>query len=292
MDEPTGRQLVLPLPQPAPAEPAPRTGRARRSRGAAPRQLWLFAPYAQVGLPLGPDAPPDRTLTDPPASTTPAEPPAADHPPRDPATAPRALSAPPAGGMTSDMLPLDDPRRPLLELLAAHPCADEAEAADVHRIAAFVAAHPDCFGKANPVAHITASAFVLDPAGRVLLTHHKKLARWLQLGGHSDPHEHDPAATALREATEESGLADLRFHPATGRRPIDVDAHRIPARKAEAAHDHLDLRYALCTDDPAAITLTDESHALRWFTPAEMAELDVDPAFRRALAKVVALGRP
>ncbi|MCB9528321.1 MAG: NUDIX domain-containing protein [Myxococcales bacterium] len=190
------------------------------------------------------------------------------------------------------MLPPDDPRRPLLALLAAHPCADEAEAADVHRIAAFVAAHPDCFGKANPIAHITASAFVLDPAGRVLLTHHKKLARWLQLGGHSDPDEHDPAATALREATEESGLADLRFHPATGRRPIDVDAHRIPARKAEAAHDHLDLRYALCTDHPAAITLTDESHALRWFTPAEIEALDVDPAFRRALAKVVALGRP
>lgn len=268
MDEPTGRQLVLPLPQPAPAEPAPRDRRNRRTRAAAPRQLWLFAPYAQVGLPLVADGAPEAP------------------------THPRALSAPPASGMTGDMLPLDDPRRPLLALLAAHPCADEAEAADVERIAAFVAVHPDCFGKANPIAHITASAFVLDPAGRVLLTHHKKLARWLQLGGHSDPDEHDPAATALREATEESGLTDLRFHPATGRRPIDVDAHRIPARKAEAAHDHLDLRYALCTDDPAAITLTDESHALRWFTPAEITALDVDPAFRRALAKVVALGRP
>lgn len=192
--------------------------------------------------------------------------------------------------MTAVVIASDDPRRPLLELLAAHPCADAAEAADVARIAAFVAAHADCFGRTNPVAHITASAYVLDPHGRVLLTHHKKLDRWLQLGGHSDPDEHDPAATALREATEESGLGDLRFHPATGRRPVDVDAHRIPARKAEAAHDHLDLRYALCTDHPDAITLTDESHALRWFTAAEIEALDVDPAFRRALAKVVALG--
>lgn len=261
MDEPTGRQLALPLPLPAAEGPATRDRRGRRARGVAPRQLWLFAPYAQVALPFDGSPPPDA----------------------------RALSVAAAGGMTSAMLAPDDPRRPLLDLLAAHPCADAAEAADVAAIAAFVAQHADCFGKANSIAHITASAFVLDPAGRVLLTHHKKLDRWLQLGGHSDPHEHDPAVTALREATEESGLADLRFHPATGRRPIDVDAHRIPARKAEAAHDHLDLRYVLCTDRPDAITLTDESHDLRWFTPAEVAALDVDPAFRRALAKVVAL---
>lgn len=178
-------------------------------------------------------------------------------------------------------------RQRLLSLLAAHAPADAEEAADLKRMAAFVRAHADCFGKANPLGHITASAFVVDPAGRVLMTHHAKLHRWLQVGGHSDPHEHDPAQTALREATEESGLPDLAFvGPPV---PLDVDIHRIPARKQDAAHDHLDVRYALRTQQPDAIAITAESHDLRWFTQAELAALPgLDPALRRALAKLPA----
>ncbi len=187
----------------------------------------------------------------------------------------------------ADLAP-DDARRPLLDLLAHHPPADAAEAADVAYIARFVAEHPDCFGQRNTTAHITASAFVLDGAGRVLMTHHRKLRRWLQLGGHSDEGECDPAVTALREATEESGLDDLRFHPAFGRRPIDVDAHRIPARKDKPAHDHLDIRYVLLTDRPDAIAITDESEDLRWFALGAVAELGIDDALARALAKVAA----
>lgn len=182
-----------------------------------------------------------------------------------------------------------DPRALLLDLLAAHPAADAAEAADVAAITRFVRANADCFGQRNPTAHITASAFVVDPAGRVLMTHHRKLGRWLQLGGHSDEGEHDPAATALREAHEESGLGDLRLHPAVGRRPIDIDAHRIPARKGKPAHDHLDIRYLLLTDTPAAIAITDESDDLRWFTIDAALGLDVDAALARALGKVARL---
>lgn len=247
---------------------AARGRRARRgARVEALQQLWLFAPFAQVPLPLADSV--AGQLAEAPVAAA-------------------ALSGSPAGGMKGAMT-ADDPRRLLLELLAAHASTDAAEAADVDRIARFVAANADCFGRGNPIAHITASAFVLDPEGRVLLTHHKKLDRWLQLGGHGDPDEHDPAATALREASEESGLADLRFHPAIGRRPLDVDAHGIPARKAEAAHEHLDIRYALFTEHPEGIALTDESHDLRWFAPAEILALDVDAGFRRALAKVVGL---
>ncbi|MCA9543995.1 MAG: NUDIX hydrolase [Myxococcales bacterium] len=179
-------------------------------------------------------------------------------------------------------------RQRLLDLLAAHAPADAAEAADRARMIAFVQANPDCFGKANPTGHITGSAFVVDPAGRVLMTHHAKLNRWLQVGGHSEPHEHDPAQTALREAREESGLPDLTFlGPPV---PLDLDIHIIPARKADAAHDHLDVRYALRTAQPEAIARSDESHALRWFTLAELAALPgSDAANHRALAKLPAL---
>ena len=118
------------------------------------------------------------------------------------------------------------------------------------------------------------------------MTLHRKLGRWLQVGGHSDPDEHDPARTAMREATEESGLPDLRFHPAIGRRPLDIDVHRIPARKQEPAHDHLDIRYALYTERPEALAITDESDALRWFDLDAVAALGVDAAVLRVLGKL------
>ncbi len=187
---------------------------------------------------------------------------------------------------TPEPLPADDRRQLLLGLLAAHAPADDAEAADVAFIDAFVRAHPDCFGKADPEGHITASAFVLDPRGRLLMTLHRKLERWLQVGGHSDPDEVDPASTALREAQEESGLPDLVFHPAVGRRPLDIDVHRIPGRAHEPAHDHLDIRYALYTEQPEAIAITDESDALRWFELDAVEELGVDDAVRRVLGKL------
>lgn len=182
-------------------------------------------------------------------------------------------------------------RAPLLEILQAHPPADAAEGADRDHIIAFVRRHPDCFGKANPLGHITGSAFVLDPAGRFLLTHHAKLDRWLQVGGHSDPDEHDPLQTALREAREESGLVDLIPARAT---PLDVDVHRIPARTkasgvTEAAHDHLDIRYLLFTRSPEAIRCTAESTDLRWFAFEELAGLGLDAATLRAAQKARSL---
>lgn len=183
-------------------------------------------------------------------------------------------------------LPADDRRQLLLGILAEHAPADDAEADDVAFIDAFVRAHAQCFGKADPEGHITASAFVLDPSGRLLMTLHRKLNRWLQVGGHSDPDEVDPARTALREATEESGLTDLRFHPGIGRRPLDIDVHRIPARRHEPAHDHLDIRYALYTAQPEAIAITDESEALRWFDLDAVEALGVDAAVVRVLDKL------
>src|SRR5688572_26513021 len=78
---------------------------------------------------------------------------------------------------------------------------------------AFIAANADCCERTLVSGHCTGSAWLVSADGeRVLLTHHRKLQRWLQLGGHADG-DTDLAAVALREAQEESGLAGLSVEP-------------------------------------------------------------------------------
>ena len=90
-----------------------------------------------------------------------------------------------------------------------------------------LAAHPDGMWKACHAGHVTASALVIDPErGRVLLTLHRKLRMWLQMGGHCEPGDATVAAAALREATEESGMAGLTLLPGA---PVRLARHAIPA---------------------------------------------------------------
>jgi 8-oxo-dGTP pyrophosphatase MutT (NUDIX family) len=125
--------------------------------------------------------------------------------------------------------------------------------------------------------HLTASALVVD-AGfeRALLTHHRKLDRWLQLGGHCDG-DANLAHVALREAIEESGIPDLAVLPV----PIDLDVHAIPARGAEPEHFHYDTRFLVLAPAGAVEVLSEESHALRWIAPRELEALHVDESVRR-----------
>src|SRR5690348_11368424 len=105
----------------------------------------------------------------------------------------------------------------------------------------FLASAPQVFERSHAPGHFTGSAWLVSADGeRVLLTHHRKLGRWLQLGGHADG-DTDLARVALREAEEESGLRDLTVEPGI----FDLDRHLIPARGAEAAHWHYDVCYVV-----------------------------------------------
>lgn len=142
------------------------------------------------------------------------------------------------------------------------------EAFVVERFKTLLNEQPNCFDRNcfNP-GHITASAWVVDATGhRVLLTHHRKLERWLQLGGHTDGQE-DTLASAAREAWEESGLADLTPWKSA---IFDIDIHTIPARAEEPIHAHYDIRYAFQCNGNPAFTVSDESHALAWVSIREL----------------------
>lgn len=130
-----------------------------------------------------------------------------------------------------------------------------------------LAAHPDGVWKACHAGHVTASALVIDPErGQVLLTLHKKLRMWLQMGGHCEPQDVSLEAAALREATEESGVEGLTLLPGG---PIRLDRHPIPA----PCHWHFDVQYAALAPPGAVETISDESLDVRWFAYGEVAEV-------------------
>ena len=150
----------------------------------------------------------------------------------------------------------------LAEYRARHP----AEAAVVARFVNFVREHPRCFERDCWAGHVTGSAWLVNGSrDAVLLTHHKKLDRWLQVGGHSDGVA-DPLQVAIREAEEESGLAVEVCDPAI----FDVDIHEIPARKSDPSHYHFDVRFALVSSQDDAFRVSDESHALAWVPVSDM----------------------
>lgn len=191
------------------------------------------------------------------------------------------------------MPPMPAPRVALADAFAAFARAQPDQAADARRFAALLA-DADAFVRTRLAGHFTGSAFVLSADGeRVLLMHHAKLGRWLQPGGHADGDE-DLAAVALREAGEETGLDGLRPEPMPWPGGIlDLDAHAIPARGAEPAHWHHDVRYALrAAPGREAFAANAESLGLAWRPVAEVAaDATLDPSLRRMAARWLGLQR-
>ncbi|OAR24710.1 NUDIX hydrolase [Streptomyces sp. ERV7] len=137
-----------------------------------------------------------------------------------------------------------------------------------------LSAHPDGMWKACEAGHLTASALVIAPErGQVLLTLHRKLNMWLQMGGHCEPQDVSLTAAALREATEESGVSGLTLLPGG---PVRLDRHPIPS----PCNWHLDVQYAALAPAGAVEAISDESLDLRWFGYDEVAEVADDSVVR------------
>lgn len=188
----------------------------------------------------------------------------------------------------------DDGRKNILKHLRAHVGLG---ALDVHEqemaraTICFIEEHENCAERALKIGHLTGSAWIVDAARtRTLLTHHRKLDKWLQLGGHADG-DLDLAAVAMREAREESGLVRLQFAQTSagaGAVIFDVDRHRIPARGAEPEHWHYDVRYVIVADPSEPFVVSPESKDLAWVGIEEVARLTNAESMMRMVRKTLA----
>jgi len=118
----------------------------------------------------------------------------------------------------------------------------------------------------------TVAIFVVHH-GKILLIHHRKLNKWLPLGGHIELDE-DPEIAALREAKEESGLEVelLGERPPTtepGTRaliaPRFLDIHRI-----SATHEHIGMIYWARPKNGTLTLSVSEHHDIRWCSAEDL----------------------
>ena len=156
----------------------------------------------------------------------------------------------------------------------------------------FINNNKNCFSSVHPpireseaeneVGHITGSAWILNKTkDKVLLTHHRKLNKWLQLGGHSDGNA-NVLETALREAWEESGIDSII---PLSEEIFDIDIHQIKAKGDRPTHLHYDVRFLLQSLETDEFAISEESHDLKWVSIDEVEKLNPSESMKRMCRK-------
>ena len=164
------------------------------------------------------------------------------------------------------------------EIKRYRPCCEQEER-DKAVILAFLAAHDDAFLRENLVAHMTASAWVVNPArDRVLMVYHRLYDSWAWTGGHADG-ETDLLSVALRECREETGVEHVR--------PVSGDIYSLEILTVEGhekrgqyvpSHLHLNLTYLLEADERDSLQICEaENSGVRWFSLTEALTAPSEP---------------
>lgn len=174
-------------------------------------------------------------------------------------------------------------RNPLLELLAKHQPSTTEETRFKQQMIEFIKQNSDCFERTLLIGHVTGSAWIVDKSRRfTLLTHHRKLDKWFQTGGHCDG-DADVLNVALKEAQEETGLTDIHvISPDI----FDIDIHEIPERKGIPTHLHYDVRFLFEADMNEPLIVSSESSDLAWIARSKVSELNDSESIMRMVGKV------
>lgn len=171
----------------------------------------------------------------------------------------------------------------LMEQLRRYQPFNEQEAQDRQVILHCLMNEPDVFTRENPIAHMTASAWVVNVARtKALLVYHNIYHSWSWLGGHADG-EDDLPQVALREVQEESGLIGGRLisEDIFSLEVLTVDGH-IKRNAYVPSHLHLNLTYLIEADESEALRVKpDENSGVKWFTLEDALDASSEIWFRQ-----------
>lgn len=173
-------------------------------------------------------------------------------------------------------------RPELVEALCAYTTNYHEEAVFIDRFLSLLKDN-NCYKRTHLPGHLTGSAWIIDPTHtKVVLTHHAKLNKWLQPGGHADGDE-NILRVALKETEEETGLVSLKF---LLQGIFDIDIHTIPERKDFPQHNHYDIRFLFEANDVEPLLISEESHDLAWINLNELAIYNNNQSLLRMAEKV------
>ena len=175
----------------------------------------------------------------------------------------------------------------IYEQIKAYRPWNEQERQDQALILAFLERNPDAFYRSNLLAHMTASAWVVNPQrSKVLMVYHRLYDSWSWAGGHADGEE-DLLAVALREVREETGVQRLR--PVTediySLEVLTVDGHEKHGRYVPS-HLHLNLTYLLEAEEEQPLRICEaENSGVAWFSLADALSASTEPWFVERIYK-------
>ena len=164
---------------------------------------------------------------------------------------------------------------------------NEQERQDQVLILDFLRKNSDAFYRTNLLAHMTASAWVVNPQrSKVLMVYHRLYDSWSWAGGHADGEE-DLLAVALREVREETGVQRLR--PVTEEiyslEVLTVDGHEKHGRYVPS-HLHLNVTYLLEAEEDQPLRVCEaENSGVAWFSLADALSASTEPWFVERIYK-------
>lgn len=162
-------------------------------------------------------------------------------------------------------------RQKLVSQIRRYVPYNEQEEADKALILNWIEKNDDAFLRDNVVAHMTASAWVVDKdRSKVLMVYHNIYRSWSWLGGHADG-ETDLLAVAIREVKEEAGISDVRpvSEEIFSLESLTVDGH-VKKGRYVSSHLHLNVTYLLEADEAEVLRIKpDENSGVRWFSLEE-----------------------
>ena len=175
-------------------------------------------------------------------------------------------------------------RNTLVQLLANYQPFTPEETQFKQQMIEFIDQNTDCFERTLLIGHITGSAWIVDKSRKfTLLTHHRKLDKWFQTGGHCDGNS-NVLNIAIKEAMEETGLTDIQVINAS---VFDIDIHIIPERKGVSSHLHYDVRFLLEADMNEPLIISSESSNLAWVELSKVTQLNNSQSIMRMVSKTL-----